>query len=74
MTEQSASQAMQSALDLAPWRKSTYSGTNNNCVEHASLTSGRHAVRDTKDRSLGAHVFGPTSWQAFVTAVRNGSL
>ncbi|ATY96323.1 MULTISPECIES: DUF397 domain-containing protein [Actinomycetes] len=74
MTEQSASQAMQTELEVAPWRKSTYSGSNNNCIEHAPLPSGRHAVRDTKDRSLGAHVFAPTAWQAFVTAVQDGSL
>ncbi|RST20643.1 DUF397 domain-containing protein [Streptomyces sp. CFMR 7] len=74
MTEQSASQAMQTELEVAPWCKSTYSGSNNNCIEHAPLPSGRHAVRDTKDRSLGAHVFAPTAWQAFVTAVQDGSL
>lgn len=74
MTEQSASQAMKSELEVASWRKSTYSGTNNNCVEHAALPSGRHAVRDTKDRALGAHTFAPAQWQAFVIAVRDGSL
>ncbi|WP_405398645.1 DUF397 domain-containing protein [Streptomyces microflavus] len=61
-------------LERARWHKSTYSGSNNDCVEHAALTSGRHAVRDTKDRALGAHTFAPTPWQAFVTAVRDGSL
>ncbi|MET9923501.1 MULTISPECIES: DUF397 domain-containing protein [Streptomyces] len=74
MIEKAASRAMEPEFEGASWHKSTYSGSNNGCVEHASLTSGRHAVRDTKDRSLGAHAFGPTSWQAFVTAVRNGSL
>ncbi|MEV0883912.1 DUF397 domain-containing protein [Streptomyces microflavus] len=61
-------------LECARWHKSTYSGSNNDCVEHAALTSGRHAVRDTKDRALGAHTFAPAPWRAFVTAVRNGSL
>ncbi|SCK40529.1 protein of unknown function [Streptomyces sp. ScaeMP-e48] len=61
-------------LERARWHKSTYSGSNNDCVEHAALTSGRHAVRDTKDRALGAHTFAPIPWQAFVTAVRDGSL
>ncbi|MFE7484480.1 DUF397 domain-containing protein [Streptomyces sp. NPDC057552] len=74
MTEQSASQAMQSELEMAPWHKSTYSGINNGCIEHAALPSGRHAVRDTKDRTLGAHIFAPAPWQTFVTAVRDGSL
>ncbi|MFD6803546.1 DUF397 domain-containing protein [Streptomyces cyaneofuscatus] len=61
-------------LGCARWHKSTYSGSNNNCVEHAALPSGRHAVRDTKDRTLGAHTFAPVPWQTFVTAVRDGSL
>ncbi|MEU2763184.1 DUF397 domain-containing protein [Streptomyces sp. NPDC007027] len=72
MTEQSASRAMQSELEVASWHKSTYSGTNNNCIEHAVLVSGRHAVRDTKDRALG-HTFGPEQWRAFVAAVQDGS-
>ncbi|MFH9475848.1 DUF397 domain-containing protein [Streptomyces anulatus] len=74
MTEQSAAQVVQSELEVVPWHKSTYSGTNNNCVEHAALPSGRHAVRDTKNHTLGARTFGAEPWQAFVTAVRDGSL
>ncbi|MFF2699997.1 DUF397 domain-containing protein [Streptomyces cyaneofuscatus] len=74
MFEQAASRATESALDGAPWHKSTYSGTNNGCIEHVALPSGRHAVRDTKDRILGTQTFAPTPWQAFVTAVRDGSL
>ncbi|MFD3813600.1 DUF397 domain-containing protein [Streptomyces rubiginosohelvolus] len=74
MTEQTAAQVVQSELEVAPWHKSTYSGTNNNCVEHAALPSGRHAVRDTKDRTLGAHTFGREQWRTFVTAVQDGSL
>ncbi|MFJ1590929.1 DUF397 domain-containing protein [Kitasatospora albolonga] len=64
----------ETGLECARWHKSTYSGSNNNCVEHAVLASGRHAVRDTKDRTLGAHTFASTSWQTFVTAVRDGAL
>ncbi|MDX2405231.1 DUF397 domain-containing protein [Streptomyces microflavus] len=74
MFEQAAFRATEPALDGASWHKSTYSGSNNDCVEHAALPSGRHAVRDTKDRALGAHTFAPAPWQAFVTAVRDGSL
>lgn len=74
MIEQSAIRAMQSELEVASWHKSTFSGTNNNCIEHAVLASGRHAVRDTKDRALGAHTFGRDQWRAFVTAVQDGSL
>lgn len=74
MFEHVDSRATDSALGGASWHKSTYSGSNNDCVEHAALPSGRHAVRDSKDRTLGAHTFAPAQWQAFVTAVRDGSL
>jgi len=37
-------------IDSAPWRKSSYSGTNGgDCVEAADL-GGRILVRDTTDR------------------------
>ncbi|MGW4358916.1 DUF397 domain-containing protein [Streptomyces californicus] len=74
MTEVSAPTLSETEFDRAGWHKSTYSGSNNGCVEHAVLTSGRHAVRDTKDRTLGAHTFGRDQWRAFVTAVQDGSL
>nr|WSZ96366.1 DUF397 domain-containing protein [Streptomyces sp. NBC_00857] len=60
--------------DGALWHTSTYSGSDNNCVEHGRLRSGRQAVRDTKDRGHGAAVFGPTPWQTFVDAVNSGAL
>ncbi|MEU6922156.1 MULTISPECIES: DUF397 domain-containing protein [unclassified Streptomyces] len=59
-------------LEAALWHTSTYSGSNNNCVEHAALISGRQAVRDSKDPGLGAQVFGPASWRVFVAAVCDG--
>ncbi|SCG08620.1 DUF397 domain-containing protein [Streptomyces sp. MnatMP-M17] len=58
----------------ALWHKSTYSGSDNGCVEHGLLSTGRQAVRDTKDRERGVAVFGPASWQRFVDAVRSGVL
>ncbi|MFE9457665.1 DUF397 domain-containing protein [Streptomyces californicus] len=74
MTEQPTSQVMEAMFEGALWHKSTYSGINNGCIEHAVLASGRHAVRDTKDRALGAHTFGRDQWRAFVTAVCDGSI
>jgi hypothetical protein len=55
----------------SPWRTSTYSGPNGDCVEVADLPDGSHAVRDTKD-------YGPTlrftasTWRSFVTSVKSG--
>ncbi|WP_413799150.1 DUF397 domain-containing protein [Streptomyces iranensis] len=63
---------MISELDGAKWHKSSYSGSDNNCVERGILPTGRQAVRDTKDRERGALLFGPSAWQAFVNAVRDG--
>ncbi|MFI5899753.1 DUF397 domain-containing protein [Streptomyces cyaneofuscatus] len=55
--------------------KSSYSGDNGgSCIETQPTPDGLIAVGDSKDRTLGAHTFAPTPWQAFITAVRDGSL
>lgn len=55
------------AVDLrhALWFKSTYSGTDSNCVEvvHAPGVIG---VRDSKDPCGPVLVFGPAAWYAFL--------
>ncbi|RKN05244.1 DUF397 domain-containing protein [Streptomyces radicis] len=56
------------------WHKSSYSGSDNGCVERGRLGSGQHAVRDTKDRTRGMLVFQPDNWQSFIDAVRHGGL
>ncbi|MEV0846357.1 DUF397 domain-containing protein [Streptomyces sp. NPDC049954] len=56
----------ESELEGVSWRKSSRSGNANNCVEHASLPSGRQAVRDTKDRARGMLLFSADSWQGFL--------
>ena len=58
----------------APWRKSTYSGgSQTECVEVAPM-AGVVGIRDTKNRPSG-HLTVPTStWQAFITATKTGSL
>jgi hypothetical protein len=46
------------------WRKSSYSGGDNNCVEIG--TAGADvAVRDTKSRRDGALYFSASAWQTF---------
>ena len=46
------------------WRKSSYSGGDNNCVE-VGATGESIAVRDTKDRRGGALQFSASQWQSF---------
>jgi Domain of unknown function (DUF397) len=49
-------------LDSAPWRKSSYSGTNGgDCVEAADM-NGRILVRDTTDRGGVVLSIPPDAW------------
>lgn len=59
-------------LTHAGWRKSTYSGGQNGCVEVADGFSGVMPVRDSKDPNGPALLFPAPAWQAFVSAVRTG--
>ena len=54
------------------WRKSTYSGSGNNCVEvHASHHRGI-AVRDSKNPHGAVLTFTPGQWQAFTRTIKTG--
>ncbi|WP_017546801.1 DUF397 domain-containing protein [Nocardiopsis prasina] len=52
-------------VEMAPFRKSTYSNTARECVEVADLPSGA-AVRDTQNRGLGTLAFPTSEWAAFL--------
>jgi hypothetical protein len=54
------------------WRKSTYSGSGNNCIEVRTTGPGI-AVRDTKNPHGGALTFTPQQWHAFIRQVKTGS-
>lgn len=53
------------------WRKSSYSGSGNNCVEVARLAGGC-AVRDSKNPGGGHLTFGAGTWAAFIAGIRQG--
>jgi hypothetical protein len=54
----------------AQYRKSSYSGTGNDCVEVASNLPGVVAVRDSKNPSGPALAFSPGAWREFLATVR----
>jgi len=53
------------------WRKSSYSGGGNNCVEVATGPA-TVAVRDSKNPEGGQLVLGASAWTAFTTAIKRG--
>ncbi len=66
--------------NVMPWRKSSHSGTDTNCVE---VAAGHHragggaewvvAVRDSKDPAGPVLRVAPGDWAAFLTAVHRGA-
>jgi hypothetical protein len=54
------------------WRKSSYSMSNGQCVEIASLGSGRIGVRDSQAVESAGPVlhFRYTAWSAFTAGLR----
>jgi len=58
----------------ARWRRSSYSNGMNNCVETATLDSGRPdrllAVRDSKNTEGSALLFSPGPWETFLDSLR----
>ncbi|MFJ3798471.1 DUF397 domain-containing protein [Streptomyces sp. NPDC090088] len=59
-------------LAHAQWRRSSYSGGANDCVEVAELGE-RAAVRDSKDISRGPLLFSMAAMRALVTGIASGS-
>ncbi|MGW3566981.1 DUF397 domain-containing protein [Streptomyces sp. NPDC000941] len=55
------------------WRKSSYSGGNDDCVELA-VTPGQIAIRDSKRPDLTHTSFTAPAWREFVSAIAAGTL
>jgi hypothetical protein len=54
-----------------PWRKSTRSANNGECVEVAT-TSGHVAVRDSKNPTGAMLTYSAEAWQTFLAETRMG--
>jgi len=59
-------------IDMFEWRKSSYSGQGNTCVEVAANTPGVVAVRDSKDPTGPKLAFTSSEWRSFATRVKMG--
>ncbi|WP_324604738.1 DUF397 domain-containing protein [Streptomyces sp. NRRL F-5135] len=55
-----------------PWRRSSYSGANGNCVEVALSANGHVAVRDSKQPGRRTRFQAREAWQCFVSGVCSG--
>ncbi|MFH8221513.1 DUF397 domain-containing protein [Streptomyces sp. NPDC018057] len=51
---------------VSPFRKSSYSGQENNCVEVADTALGGLVVRDSKQQDGSLLIVSREGWQAFV--------
>jgi hypothetical protein len=67
--------AAQYDVDLAHvrWRKSSYSGGANDCVEVAEL-GGHTAVRDSKDIGRRPLLFSKAAMRALVSGIASGAI
>jgi Domain of unknown function (DUF397) len=63
---------MEQDLSAAQWRKSSFSGASQNCVEVAGNLPGIVAVRDSKNPGGPALVVTRTRWDAFVAGIKAG--
>lgn len=62
-----------SDMSGARWRKSSFSGAGNDCVELAVEHVGA-AIRDSKNPEAGHIALVTTSWKAFLGAVKEDGL
>lgn len=61
---------MVQSSSMLDWRKSSYSGQQENCVEVACLPGGGRAVRDSKDPGGPTLDVSRDEWTSFVAEVR----
>lgn len=57
---------------VGPWRKSTYSGANGNCVEIARTSIGGVAMRNSNRPDDGVVEFTTAELEAFLAGAKDG--
>ncbi|MFC4588196.1 DUF397 domain-containing protein [Sphaerisporangium corydalis] len=60
-------------LTQVRWRRSSFSGSGNNCVEVSRGFPGAVAVRDSKNPTSPVLRVTPAAWRAFVNGVKDGT-
>jgi hypothetical protein len=63
---------MEHDLSNAKWRKSSFSGANNNCVEVGWNLPGIVAIRDSKNPDGPVLAVTRSHWAALMAAVKAG--
>jgi len=65
---------MSKSTEINGWRKSSYSGSNGNCVEFAPFGAELVAVRNSRDPEGAVLFFDRDELGAFLAAVKTGEL
>lgn len=61
-------------LDGALWCRSSYSGTQGNCVEVANNLPGVVAIRDSRNPGGPRLLVSPTEWRSFIGRLKDPRL
>lgn len=57
---------------VAPFRKSSYSGQENACIEVAVTARDGRAIRDSKNTTGPVLFFDRAEWSAFLVGAKDG--
>ena len=53
-----------------PWRNSSYSNSQANCVQTVPVHIGKIAVRDSKNPHTGTLTFSTDDWNTFIAKMK----
>ena len=61
---------MNSGDAATPWRKSSYSDSQANCVQLTQTHTGKIAIRDSKNPHAGTLTFTTDNWKIFIAKIQ----